>query len=158
MKLKHFLRASRWWKSKTWISSSSPQIHQKYIYMWNNSYRTPTECWQKTSDLPKDKKLPRTWVGQKKKEKTEAKEQGWDLHIGEGVVKEESFPHTRRPLHGRRLQVAEGGSFGAMEESAATGVQRAKQRDSRTKDRCQPALTSPRGLSAHPPWQAGAGS
>ena len=31
-----------------------PKIHQKYIYMWNNSYRTPTECWQKTSDFPKD--------------------------------------------------------------------------------------------------------
>ena len=26
--------------------------------MWNNSYRTPTECWQKTSDFPKGKKLP----------------------------------------------------------------------------------------------------
>ena len=26
--------------------------------MWNNSYRTPTERWQKTSDLPKSKKLP----------------------------------------------------------------------------------------------------
>ena len=25
----------------------------KYIYMWNNSYRTPTERWQKTSDFPK---------------------------------------------------------------------------------------------------------
>ena len=38
--------------------TSSPQIHQKYIYMWNNSYRTPTERRQKTSDLPKSKKLP----------------------------------------------------------------------------------------------------
>ena len=36
---------------------------QKYIYMWNNSYRTPAECWQKTSDLAKGKKLPHTWVG-----------------------------------------------------------------------------------------------
>ena len=27
----------------------------KYICMWNNYYRTPTECWQKTSDFPKDK-------------------------------------------------------------------------------------------------------
>ena len=27
-----------------WRSPSSPQIHQKYIYMWNNYYRTPTEC------------------------------------------------------------------------------------------------------------------
>ena len=51
-------RPSRWRKSKTWRSPSSPQIHQKYIYMWNNPYRTPTECWQETSDLPKGKKLP----------------------------------------------------------------------------------------------------
>ena len=50
-------RASRWQKSKTWRSPSSPQIHQKYIYMWNNSYRMPTERWQKTSDFPKGKKL-----------------------------------------------------------------------------------------------------
>ena len=35
--------ASRWQKSKTWGSSSSPQMHQKYIYMWNNSYRTLAE-------------------------------------------------------------------------------------------------------------------
>ena len=41
-----------------WRSPSSPQIHQKYIYMLNNPYRTPTVCWQKTSDLPKGKNLP----------------------------------------------------------------------------------------------------
>ena len=51
--------------------------------------------------------------------------------------------------------MAEGGSFGATEESAATGVRRAKWRDSRTEDRRRPALTSPRGASAHPPGQAG---
>ena len=45
---------SRWWRSNTWRSPSSPQIHQKYIYMWKNSYRTPTEPWQKTSECPKD--------------------------------------------------------------------------------------------------------
>ena len=50
--------ASRWQKSKTWRSPSSQQIHQKYFYMWNNSYRTPTERWQKTSNLPQGKKLP----------------------------------------------------------------------------------------------------
>ena len=48
----------RWQKSKTRRSPSSPQTHQKYIYTWNCSYRTPTESWQKTSDLPKGKKLP----------------------------------------------------------------------------------------------------
>ena len=73
-------------------------------------------------------------------------------------MKEERFPHTRKPLRGQRLQVAEGGSFGGTEESAATGVRRAKQKDSRTEDQCRAALTSPRGLSAHPPGRAGAGS
>ena len=58
LKLNFLGGPSRWWRSKTWKSPSSPEIHQKYIYMWNNSYRTPTECWQKTSDFPKDKKLP----------------------------------------------------------------------------------------------------
>ena len=49
---------SRWQKSQTWRSPSSPQIHQKYIYMWNNSYETPTERWQKTTDFPIGKTLP----------------------------------------------------------------------------------------------------
>ena len=43
-----------------------------YFYMWNNSYRTPAEHWQKTSDFPKGKKLP-TYLG-RAKEKTETKE------------------------------------------------------------------------------------
>ena len=73
-------------------------------------------------------------------------------------MKEERFPHTRKPLRGQRLRVAEGGSFGAAQESAATGVWRAKRRDSRTEDQCRPALTSPRGLSAHLPGRAGLGA
>ena len=54
--------------------------------------------------------------------------------------------------------MAHGGSFGATEESAATGVRRVKRWDSRTEDRCRPVLTSPRGLSAHLPGRVGAGS
>ena len=109
--------------------------------------------------LPKRQETPPcAWVGQKKKEKTEIKEEGQDLHLWEGAVKEEKFPHTRKPLHWQRLQVAEGVSFGATEESAATGVRRAERRDSRTEDRCRPALTIRRGLSAHPLGRAGAGS
>ena len=73
-------------------------------------------------------------------------------------MKEERFPHTRKPLHRQRLQVAEGRSFGATEESAATRVRRAKRRDSHTEDRCRPSLTSLRGLSAHPPGRMGAWS
>ena len=37
-------------------------------------------------------------------------------------MKEERFPHTRKPLHGRRLWVV-GGSFRASEESASTGAE-----------------------------------
>ena len=67
---------SRWQRSKTWRSPSSPQIHQKYIYMWNNSYRTLTECWQKTSDFPKGKKLPTYLGGTKEKRKNRDKRIG----------------------------------------------------------------------------------
>ena len=80
------------------------------------------------------------------------------MHQWEGAVKEERFPHTRKPLRGQRLQVAEGGSFRATEESTDTGVRRAKRRDSRAEAPCQAALTSPRGSSAQPPGWAGAGS
>ena len=66
--------ASRWWKNKTRRSPSSPQIHQKYIYMWNNSYRSPTERWQKTSDFPKGKKLP-SYLGRAKKKKKKQQRQ-----------------------------------------------------------------------------------
>ena len=54
--------------------------------------------------------------------------------------------------------MAERGSFGTTEESAATGVQRAKRRDFRTEAWRRPALTTPRGLSAHPPGQASLGA
>ena len=73
-------------------------------------------------------------------------------------MKEERFPHTRKPLRGQRLWVAEGGSFGATEESAATGVRRAKRRGSHTEDQCRAALTSQRGLSAPLPGRAGLGA
>ena len=101
-------RPSIWWKSKTWRSHSSPQIHQKYIYMWNNSYRTPTECWQKTSDFPKGKKLP-TYLGRaKEKRKNRDKRIGTGPAPLGGSCAEERFPHTRKPLHWWRWGVAGG--------------------------------------------------
>ena len=50
-------------------------------------------------------------------------------------MKEEKFPHTRKPLHWRRWGWR-GGNFGATEESAVIRVQRAKRRDSHTNDWC----------------------
>ena len=123
--------------------------------MWNNSYRTPTECWQKTSDLPKGKKLPAYLGRAKEKRKNRDKRIGTGpAPVGGSCEGGKVSTHLRR----QRLRVAEGGSFGAAEESAATGVRRAKRRDSRREDRCRAALTSPRGLSAHPPGRAGLGA
>ena len=42
------------------------------------------------------------------------------MHLWEGVVKEERFPHTRKPLHWWRRGVT-GGSFGATEEAQQQG-------------------------------------
>ena len=61
-----------------WRSPSSPQIHENYIYMWNKPYRTLTECWKKTSDFPKGKKLP-TYLGRAKE-----KRKNRDKRIGTG--------------------------------------------------------------------------
>ena len=58
-------------------SPSSPHIHQKYIYMWNNPYRTPTERWQKTSDLPKGKKIP-MYLGRAKEKRKKQKQRNRD--------------------------------------------------------------------------------
>ena len=68
----------RWQKSNTWRSPSYPQIHQKYIYTWNCSYRTPTAHWQKNSDLPKGKKLSTYLSRAKEKRKNK------DKRIGRG--------------------------------------------------------------------------
>ena len=35
---------TRWQWNKTWRSSFSPKMHQKHNFMWNSSYRMPTEC------------------------------------------------------------------------------------------------------------------
>ena len=139
----------------TFLPTNTSKIHLHVEQLLQNTY------WMLAEDLRPPKRQetpPRTWVGQKKKEKTETEEQGQDLHQWEGAVKEERFPHTRKPLRGQRLRVAEGGSFGATEESTATGVRRARRRDSRTEAWRRAALTSPRGLSAHPPGRVGAGS
>ena len=78
--------------------------------MWNNSYTTTTECWQKTSDFPKGKKLP-TYLGKaKEKRKNRNKRIGTGLAPLGGRCEGGKFPHTRTPLRGQRLRVAEGGA------------------------------------------------
>ena len=64
----------RWQKSKTRRSPSSPQIHQKYIYMWKCSNKHPLNAGRRPQTSQKARNSPRTWVGQNKKEITETKE------------------------------------------------------------------------------------
>ena len=94
--------ASRWRKPKTWKSSSSPEIHQNYIYMWNNYYRTPTECWQKTSDLPKGKKLP-TYLGRVKEKRNNKRQKNGDGTCTSGRVlwRRKCFHTLGSPFAGR---------------------------------------------------------
>ena len=125
--------------------------------MWNNSYRTPTERWQKTSDLPKDKKLPMYLGRAKEKRKNRQKNRDGTCTSRRELWKRKGFHTLGNPSWAETAGDGRG-SFGATEESAATGVRRAKRRDPHTEDQSRPALTSPRGLSAHPPGQAGAGS
>ena len=134
----------------------------KYIRNTSTCGTTPTEHLLNAGKRPQNSQKARnslTYLGRaKEKRKQGQKNRDGTCTSGGGAVKEERFPHTRKPLRRRRLRVVEGGSFGVAEESAAIGVQRAKRRDSRTEDWCRPGLTSLRGLSAHPPGRAGAGS
>ena len=78
------------------ITFSPPQIHQKYlwnIYKWNNSYRTPTERWQKTSDFPKGKKLP-MYLGRAKENRKNR-----DKRIGMGPALGGSCEGGKVPTH-----------------------------------------------------------
>ena len=76
----------------------------KYIRNTSTCGTAPTEHLLNAGRRPqtsqKARNSPSTWVGQNKKEKTETKEQGRDLHQWEGAVKEEMFPHARSPFAG----------------------------------------------------------
>ena len=127
--------------------------------MWNNSYRTPTERWQKTSDFPKGKKIPMyllPHVGQKKKQGQ--KNRDGTSTTGRELWRRKSFHTLGNPFTGRD-RGWQGGSFGDMEDSIATGVQRAKLRDSRTEDRCyQHSPAREACLLTRQPGRVGAGS
>ena len=113
---------------------------------------------EKTSDHPKGKKLP-TYLGRaKEKRKKRDKTIGMGpAPLGGSCEEGKLSTHQEAPSL-KETGSGWGGSFGATEESAATGVRRAKRRDSRTEDQCWPALTSLRGLSASLLGRAGAGS
>ena len=122
----------------------------KYIRNTSTCGTTPTEHLLNTGRRPqtsqKARNSPRTWVRQKKKEKENRDgtcTSGSELWRGKSV-------HTLgSPFIGGDGGWA-GGSFGATEESAATGVRRAKRRDSRTEDQCRLITHQPERLVCSP--------
>ena len=73
-------------------------------------------------------------------------------------MKEERFPHTRKPLCGQRLGVAEGGKIQSRGGERSNRGAEGKAERFPHRGWCRPALTSPRGLSAHPPGWTGLGA
>ena len=99
------------------------------------------------------KKSPCNWIGQKKKKKREREKGIWmgPVPLGGSCERVKVLACWEVPsLVGR--SAGTGWSFGASEESAATSIQRAKQRETCTDSQChRPALPSLRC------WSAGAG-
>ena len=134
----------------------------KYVRNTSTCGTTPTEhllnAGRRTQTSQKARNSP-TYLGRpKEKRKNRDKSIGTGpAPVGGSCEGGKVSTHYEGPLQAETAGGG-GGSFGAAEESAATGVRRAKRRDSRMEDRCRPALTSSRCLSAHPPGRAGAGS
>ena len=72
-------------------------------------------------------------------------------------MKEEKFLHTRKALHWQRRGVEGGKLWSHGGERSNRGVEGKAERFPH-EDWCRPALSSLRGLSAHPPGWVGAGS
>lgn len=87
--------------------------------MWNSSYRTPTEFWQKISDFQKDKLISTEW-GSKKRQIN----QDGTWASGREVWRRKISAHSKTPS-----QEGTRGSFTTSEGSIATGAQKAKQRE-----------------------------
>ena len=132
-------------------------MNQKYVNVWNNSYRTPTEHWQKTSDFPKCKKLP-TYLGRaKEKRKNRDKRTGSGPAPLGGSCEGGSFHTLGSPFTGRDRGVAGGKLWSHRGEPSNRGAEGKAERFLH-RGSVPTALTSLRGLSAHPPGRVGAGS
>lgn len=81
-----------------WRDNPLPHSNiKKYICLWNNSFRTHSECQRKTLEFRKGKYSPHNEVVQRYRQLKRQRTQNRDLSLREGVVKEEKFPHTQKP-------------------------------------------------------------
>ena len=78
--------------------------------MWNNSYRTPTECWQNTPDFQKSKLISTQWSREKEIKKIQRNQDG-TCTPGKELWRRKIFWHLETPSWR---------SFRTSEESAVT--------------------------------------
>ena len=90
--------------------------------MWNKPYRTPTERWQKTSDLPEGKKLP-TYLGRAKEKRNNRDKRIGTGRVPLGGMKEEKLPHTRKPLQWQKQETGGGKLWSHGEERSHRGAE-----------------------------------
>ena len=126
--------------------------------MWNNSYRTPTERWQKTSDFPKGKKIP-MYLGKAKgkKKKQRQKNRHGTCTSGRELWRRKSFHTLESPFTGGNGGWAGGKLRSHGGERSNWGAEGKAERFLHRGS----VLTSthqPERVSAHPPGQEGAGS
>ena len=67
--------------------------------MWNNSYRTPTECWQNTPDFQKSKLISTQWSREKEIRKKYKGIRMGPAPLG-GNCEGGKFSDTWKPPHG----------------------------------------------------------
>ena len=128
----------------------------KYIKNTSTCGTTPTEHFMNVGRTPQLTKRKETshipGSGKRKKKKQRQRNRDGACTSGRELWRRKSFHTLGSPFtggDGGGGGCRGGGSFGAT-ETTATGGQRAKRRDSCTEVGCRPALTSLRGLSAHP--------
>ena len=133
----------------------------KYIKNTSTCRTTPTEHLLNSGRRPqtsqKARKSPHIGKGKREKNKQKQKNKDGTCNSGRELWKKKSFHTLGSPFTGGDRGWV-GDNIWSHEGEDSNGVQRAKQRDSHTENWCQPALTSLRGLSAHPLGWVGAGS
>jgi len=67
--------------------------------MLRKFHKTTSECWQRTSGTQKGSPLSLKVGRTKYKREKEKKEVGMEIHPTKGVLKEETFPNTRKHSH-----------------------------------------------------------
>lgn len=109
----------RWLRNKKARSPFSPQIHQKFISIWTNTYGKSSKCWQNHPSFQKSK--PISLEQGKAKDKNNKRDKGFQ----DRDLKEEKFPYTRKLSHGwgqGKLQNHRGERSGGRSEGTMEGI------------------------------------